>query len=123
MFIDPRGGREDFGTAIDVWIDRHAVTGSTHDGYRDTAGAWVKPAIAGRTLAQASGDRGRAADLLVREMGHLFITQAYAANSSSARAAAQSRDGGSRLLTKVLISRKVRALLIHGPIRSSTINA
>jgi integrase len=74
-FIDPRSGREDFCTAVDNWITRHAVRESTRGGYRDTARAWVKKAFDGRTLAQVAGDRDRVADLLVRDMGHLSITK------------------------------------------------
>ncbi len=54
-FVDPRGGRADFGTAVDAWIDRHAVTESTRNGYRATGRAWVKPAFEGRTVAQVNG--------------------------------------------------------------------
>ena len=40
IFIDDKLSREDFGTAVDAWIDRHAVGDSTKDGYRVTARAW-----------------------------------------------------------------------------------
>jgi hypothetical protein len=74
-FVDPRGGRQDFGTAVDAWIDRHAVTESTRKGYRATGRAWVKPAFEGRIIAQVAADRDRVTDLLVRNMGHLSITR------------------------------------------------
>ena len=74
-FVDPRGGRADFSTAVDAWIDRHAVTESTRKGYRVTARAWVRPAFEGRTIAQVASDRDRVTDLLVRDMGHLSITR------------------------------------------------
>jgi len=93
-FIDPRGGREDFGTAVDVWIGRHAVTESTRNGYRDTTRTWVKPAFAGRTLAQAAGDRDRAADLLVRDMGTCpLLGGVRRARSSRARWMKRSKPG------------------------------
>jgi integrase len=75
IFVDDKLGREDFGAAVDAWIDRHAVTESTRAGYRVTARAWVKPAFAGRTIAQVANDRDRAADLLAKDMGHLSITR------------------------------------------------
>jgi integrase len=75
IFVDDKLGREDFGGAVDSWIDRHAVTDSTKNGYRVTARAWVKPAFGGRTIAQVAGDRDRVADLLARDMGHLSITR------------------------------------------------
>ncbi len=68
-------GREDFGAAVDTWIDRHAVTDSTKDGYRVTAGAWVKKTFQGRTIAQVASDRDGVADLLAKDMGHLSITR------------------------------------------------
>jgi hypothetical protein len=37
IFVDDKLGREDFGAAVDAWIDRHAVGDSTKDGYRVTA--------------------------------------------------------------------------------------
>src|ERR1035437_9335163 len=73
-FVDDKLGREDFGTAVDAWIDRHAVTDSTKGGYRVTARAWVKKTFEGRTIAQVAGDRDRVTDLLVKDMGHLGIT-------------------------------------------------
>jgi hypothetical protein len=57
IFVDDKLGREDFGTAVDAWIDRHTVGDSTKDGYRVTARAWVKPTFAGRTIAQVGSDR------------------------------------------------------------------
>jgi integrase len=75
IFIDDKLGREDFGAAVDAWIDRHAVTDSTKNGYRMTARTWVKPAFAGRTIAQVAGDRDRVADLLAKEMAHLSVTR------------------------------------------------
>ncbi len=74
-FVDPRAGREDFCAAADKWIDRHAVTESTRDRYRDTARVWVNNAFAGRTVAQVASDRDGVADLLVKDMGHLSITK------------------------------------------------
>ena len=73
--MDDKLGREDFGAAVDAWIDRHAVGDSTKDGYRVTARAWVEPTFAGRTIAQVANDRDRVADLLGRDMGHLSITR------------------------------------------------
>jgi hypothetical protein len=73
-FVDPRSGREDFGSAVDKWIDRHPGTESTRNGYRDIARAWVKPAFTGRSLAQVAVDRDRVTDLLVIEMTHLSVT-------------------------------------------------
>jgi hypothetical protein len=55
--VDDKLGREDFGAAVDAWIDRHAVTDSTKDGYRVTARAWVKNTFQGRTIAQVAADR------------------------------------------------------------------
>ncbi len=75
IFVDDRLGREDFGTAVDAWIDRHAVTDSTKGGYRVTARAWVKKTFEGRTIAQVASDRDRVADLLAKDMGHLSITR------------------------------------------------
>jgi len=75
IFVDDRLGREDFGTAVDTWIDRHAVVDSTRGGYRATARRWVKPAFSGRTVAQVANDRDRVTDLLVRDMGHLSVTR------------------------------------------------
>jgi hypothetical protein len=74
-FVDPRGGRGDFGASVDAWIDRHAVTESTRKGYRATARAWVKPAFEGRTNAQVAADREQATDLLAKDMGHLSVTR------------------------------------------------
>jgi integrase len=74
-FVDPRGGREDFCEASDQWIDRHPVTETTRGKYRHTSGKWVKTTFAGRTVAQVAADRDRVIDLLVRDMGHLSITQ------------------------------------------------
>jgi integrase len=74
IFVDDKLGREDFGAAVDAWIDRHAVTDSTKGGYRVTARAWVKKTFDGRTIAQVAGDRDRVTDLLTRDMGHLHIT-------------------------------------------------
>jgi integrase len=74
-FVDPRGGREEFGPALDTWIGRHAVGESTREGYRDTARAWVKPAFGGRTLAQVASDRDGVTDLLARDMGGLSVTR------------------------------------------------
>ena len=75
IFVDDKLGREDFGTAVDTWIDRHAVTDSTRNGYRVTAGAWVKKTFQGRTIAQVATDRDGVADLLAKNMGHLSITR------------------------------------------------
>ena len=75
IFVDDKLGREDFGAAVDAWIDRHAVGDSTKDGYRVTARAWVKPTFEGRTIAQVATDRDRVADLLAKDMGHLSITR------------------------------------------------
>jgi integrase len=75
IFVDDKLGREDFGAAVDAWIDRHAVGDSTKDGYRVTARAWVKPRFAGRTIAQVANDRDRVADLLAKDMAHLSITR------------------------------------------------
>jgi integrase len=75
IFVDDKLGREDFGAAVDAWIDRHAVTDATKDGYRVTARAWVKMTFAGRSIAQVANDRDRVADLLARDMGHLSITK------------------------------------------------
>lgn len=75
IFVDDKLGREDFGAAVDAWIDRHAVTESTKGGYRVTARAWVKPAFANRTIAQVANDRDRVADLLAKDMGQLSITR------------------------------------------------
>ena len=75
IFVDDKLGREDFGTAVDAWIGRHAVTDSTKAGYRVTARAWVKPTFTGRTIAQVASDRDRVADLLAKDMGHLSITR------------------------------------------------
>jgi hypothetical protein len=33
IFVDDKLGREDFGAAVDAWIDRRAVTDSTKGGY------------------------------------------------------------------------------------------
>lgn len=75
-FVDhTKSGREDFATAVDAWIERHAVTGTTKARYRDTARKWVKPTFEGRSVAQVAGDRDRAIDLLVKDMGHLSITK------------------------------------------------
>ncbi|HEY2577890.1 MAG TPA: site-specific integrase [Streptosporangiaceae bacterium] len=74
-FVDPRSGKEDFETAVDKWVDRHAVTDSTRHGYRVTANAWVKRMFTGRTLAQVAVDRERVTDLLMIEMAHLSITR------------------------------------------------
>jgi hypothetical protein len=79
--VDDKLGREDFGTAVDNWIGRHAVGDSTRNGYRVTARAWVKPTFAGQTLAQVAGDRDRVTDLLVRDMGHLSITRSRQART------------------------------------------
>jgi integrase len=75
IFVDDKLGREDFGAAVDAWIDRHAVTDATKDGYRVTARAWVKKTFAGRSIAQVANDRDRVADLLAKDMGHLSITK------------------------------------------------
>ncbi len=75
IFIDDKLGREDFGAAVDAWIDRHAVTDSTKGGYRVTAGRWVKTTFRGRTIAQVASDRDGVADLLAKDMGHLSITK------------------------------------------------
>src|SRR5216683_5347745 len=75
IFVDDKLGREDFGAAVDAWIDRHAVGDSTKAGYRVTARAWVKRTFAGRTIAQVANDRDRVADLLAKDMGHLSITR------------------------------------------------
>jgi integrase len=75
IFVDDKLGREDFGAAVDAWIDRHAVGESTKAGYRVTARRWVKPTFAGRTIAQVASDRDRVADLLAKDMGHLSITR------------------------------------------------
>jgi integrase len=74
-FADPRGGREDFGLAVDKWIDRHPVAESTRSRYRDTARAWVKKKFAGRSVAQVASDRDGVTDLLVADMGHLSVTK------------------------------------------------
>ena len=66
-----------------AWIDRHAVTDATKDGYRVTARAWVKKTFAGRTIAQVASDRDRVADLLAKDMGHLSITRRRQARSSN----------------------------------------
>jgi len=54
IFVDDKLGREDFGKAVDAWIDRHAVTDFTKGGYRVTARAWVKKKFDGRTIAQVA---------------------------------------------------------------------
>jgi hypothetical protein len=97
IFIDDKLGREDFGTAVDTWIDRHAVVDSTRNGYRATARAWVKPAFPGRTVAQVANDRDRVTDLLVKDIGHLSVTSAVRrARSSRAPSRRQSRPGNSQ---------------------------
>jgi integrase len=73
--VDDKLGREDFGAAVDAWIDRHGVGDSTKDGYRVTARAWIKPTFEGRTIAQVASDRDRVADLLAKDMAHLSITR------------------------------------------------
>ena len=75
IFVDDKLGREDFGAAVDAWIDRHAVTDSTKGGYRVTARAWVKVTFEGRTIAQVANDGDWVADLLAKDMGHLSITR------------------------------------------------
>jgi integrase len=75
IFVDDKLGREDFGAAVDTWIDRHAVTDSTKSGYRMTARTWVKKSFQGRTIAQVAGDRDGVTDLLAKDMGHLSITR------------------------------------------------
>ena len=74
-FVDPRSGREDFGITVDKWIARHPGTASTRDSYRTTANKWLKPAFAGRNLAQVAIDRDRVTDLLVIDMAHLSGTR------------------------------------------------
>ena len=73
-FIDPRSGREDFGQAVDAWIERHAVGASTKRGYLYSAKKWVKPEFEGRVVAQVASDRDRVMDLLNKKMCHLNIT-------------------------------------------------
>jgi integrase len=75
IFVDDKLGREDFGMAVNAWIDRHAVTDSTKSGYRMTARTWVKPTFAGRTIAQVASDRDQVADLLAKDMAHLSVTR------------------------------------------------
>ena len=75
IFVDDKLGQEDFGTAVDIWIDRHAVTDSTKDGYRMTARTWIKTTFASFTIAQVAGDRDRVADLLAKDMAHLSVTR------------------------------------------------
>ena len=57
IFVDDKLGREDFGAAVDTWIDRHAVTDSTKDGHRVTAGAWVKKTFQGRSFRPSGPGR------------------------------------------------------------------
>ena len=78
-FIDPRSGREDFGKAVDTWISRLACSDGTRIVYVSVAGKWVKPAFAGRTVAQVAGDRDRVADLLAADMAHLSVARRKAA--------------------------------------------
>lgn len=73
-FVDPRSGREDFGAAVNKWVERHPGRESTRSDYRGVANAWVKPAFEGRSLAQVAVDRDRVTDLLVIDMAHLSAT-------------------------------------------------
>jgi integrase len=78
-FVDPRAGREDFGQAVDAWIGRLACSEGTRTVYVSVAGKWVKPAFAGRTVAQVAGDRERVADLLAVDMVGLSVARRKAA--------------------------------------------